>query len=160
MTDSWDTIEPLYDGFDALARSTAGDNVTKAAAEDIVQKAFMELREKLERGERVKNPKGLLERIIHRRTQDYLRSVEDTHELVVAVTPLLREGYNPYDAAIFAADLDAGLRRLPHDEVQAFVLTELRGVDDREAGDILHVDHTTVSRRADRARRKLRKALA
>ena len=53
-----------------------------------------------------------------------------------------------------------GLRDVEFLDRNAFILTELRGLSTYEAADILGIDQSTVSRRADRARRHLKEMIA
>jgi len=53
-----------------------------------------------------------------------------------------------------------GLRQVEYLDRNAFILTELRGLSTYEAADILGIDQSTVSRRADRARRHIKEMIA
>lgn len=63
-------------------------------------------------------------------------------------------------AAELRVDLIRALDALPADERQAFALTELRGLTEREAASLLGVSQKTVNRRAEKARLTLREELA
>lgn len=56
------------------------------------------------------------------------------------------------DTAIFRADFDRALRQLPWGQRAAFVLTELRGLTERETANVLGIDQATVNRRCEAAR--------
>lgn len=60
----------------------------------------------------------------------------------------------------FRTGFDLALRALPEPERDAFILTDLRGLDQREAGDVLGTSQPTVHRRAEAARFYLAKELA
>jgi RNA polymerase sigma factor (sigma-70 family) len=60
----------------------------------------------------------------------------------------------------FRADFDMAVRGLAEEDRQAFLLTEVRGLTQTEAAQILHVDQTTVSRRSERARAQIKEAIA
>lgn len=62
--------------------------------------------------------------------------------------------------ADFTASFDYGVRDLEDDKRDAFILTELRGLTTREAGDVLDTSHTTVRRRAEAARQTIRREIA
>lgn len=53
-----------------------------------------------------------------------------------------------------------GLREVEFLDRNAFILTELRGLSTYEAADVLGIDQSTVSRRADRARRHIKEMIA
>ena len=59
-----------------------------------------------------------------------------------------------------ARDLDAAVRRLPHDLRSAFVLRELQGLSTREIAGVQGTTEKAVERRLARAREKLRSLLA
>lgn len=94
---------------------------------------------------------------------DDLRRAESTPELV-SLAEAGREGiadsFPSIETAMFRADFDRAFRRLPREEAEAFTTTELRGLTQREAADVLGVNQATVSRRAETARETLRKELA
>lgn len=60
----------------------------------------------------------------------------------------------------FAESFDTAVRDLPDDERDAWVLTELRGITDREAAEHLGVSHMTVNRRRKQAVIRIREELA
>lgn len=68
----------------------------------------------------------------------------------MVVEPRLALSEHLYDAVTDLEYLDRA----------AWILTELRGLTTREAGLVLTVDHTTVHRRAERARAQIKEALA
>ena len=53
-----------------------------------------------------------------------------------------------------------GLRQVEYLDRNAFILTELRGLTTYEAADVLGIDQSTVSRRADRARRHIKEMIS
>lgn len=63
--------------------------------------------------------------------------------------PYLGLAENLYDGLAAVTELDR----------QAWILTEMRGLTHREAAPLLGVDHTTVHRRAERARTNLKELL-
>jgi DNA-directed RNA polymerase specialized sigma24 family protein len=54
----------------------------------------------------------------------------------------------------------SGLRDVEYLDRNAYILTELRGLTTYEAAHVLGIDQSTVSRRADRARRHLKEMIA
>lgn len=72
----------------------------------------------------------------------------------------IADSFPSIETAMFRADFDRAFRSLPLEEAEAFTATELRGLTQREAADVLGVNQATVSRRAESARETLRKELA
>lgn len=68
---------------------------------------------------------------------------------MVLAEPFLSLAENLYDGLSSLTELDR----------QAWILTEMRGLTAREAAPLLGVDHTTVHRRAERARTNLKESL-
>lgn len=77
----------------------------------------------------------------------------DTDHLprVQALTPRTSE---------FRTDFDRAVRALEDDERDALILTDLRGLSQREAADVLETSQPTVQRRAEAARDFIRKETA
>jgi RNA polymerase sigma-70 factor (ECF subfamily) len=59
----------------------------------------------------------------------------------------------------FHADFDRAVRVLPEPERDAFILTDLRGLTQREAADVLDTSQMTTQRRAERARQTIREEI-
>lgn len=59
----------------------------------------------------------------------------------------------------FVGRFSEGLGSLEDLDRRAYVLTEVRGLTDREAADVLGMSHMTINRRAERARNHLKEAL-
>jgi RNA polymerase sigma factor (sigma-70 family) len=64
------------------------------------------------------------------------------------------------EGAEFHADFDRAVRALPELERDAFILTELRGLDQREAAAVLGIHQSTVSRRHQAAVDAIREEIA
>lgn len=64
------------------------------------------------------------------------------------------------ETAIIRADFDRAFRQLPRAQAEAFALTELRGLTERETADVLGVAQKTINRRCEAARTYLRGELA
>ena len=64
------------------------------------------------------------------------------------------------DEGVFAGDFDRALRALPSEERDAYILTELRGLSQAEAGAVLGLSQPTVSRLRDAARTAIREEIA
>lgn len=69
------------------------------------------------------------------------------------------DSFPSIESAMFRADFDLAFRALPRESAEAFALTELRGLSQCEAADLLDVNQATVSRRAEAARLTLKKEL-
>lgn len=65
----------------------------------------------------------------------------------------------PLALASFPASFDSAVRRLTEDERGAFILTDLRGLTLREAGEVLGVSHESVRTRRDAAVSALRREI-
>jgi RNA polymerase sigma factor (sigma-70 family) len=65
-----------------------------------------------------------------------------------------------FEDAEFRYDFDLAVRGLPENERDAFIVTELRGLSEREAADVLDTSQPTVHRRAEAARNQLREEIA
>lgn len=65
-----------------------------------------------------------------------------------------------FHGSAFQQTLDAAVRDLPEDERDAWFLTELRGITDREAAEHLGVSYVTVHRRRKQATIRIREELA
>lgn len=142
---------------DALTARLAR-KVGREDAEDIVMQAFVRLGERLER-EPVKDAPALLGTIITGLLKNHYRDSDARATRETPVGEFHDELHPVHDLTLddleFSEDLDAALRGLDEDIRDAFILTELRGLTLREAGDVLGVDNTTVMRRAERARQEL-----
>jgi DNA-directed RNA polymerase specialized sigma24 family protein len=65
-----------------------------------------------------------------------------------------------HEADTFRRRFDSGVRALPSAERDAYILTDLRGLTEREACLVLGVSQMTVNRRAENARHFLRLEIA
>lgn len=125
------------------------------AAEDLTAQAFVQVVAALQKRDAVTKPAGYLMRTAQRLLVDEVRrrKREQPSGLLTEMEPAL-EGANtrparplPQHLASFPDAFDNALRALPEPERDAFILTELRGLTTREAGEVLGVSRTTVSRR-------------
>lgn len=157
--DTWEQLEPLYENFDGLVRSirrTAGGD-----AEDIVQTAFLKLKERLDAGYEARNLKGLLERTIRNDLREYKRyqavreDARDEGRAIAQHPPL-----GTIAAHELALTVDAELNAMPERHARAFVATELQGASSTEAAQALGSTPGAVREGACMARKRLRKALA
>lgn len=137
-------------------------------AEDIVARAFVRLAERLEQ-EPGKNVGDLLGLVVNGLEIDYYRrqaarravevpvGLRDDLDAVAAGQHLLPP--LTVDAYEFQQDFDRAVRDLDDEERDAFILTELRGLSERAAADVLDISQPTVHRRAEAARTNVRKEL-
>lgn len=137
------------------------------AAEDLTAETFVQLAAAYDRGS-VTNGAAVLRSIAQRRLVDEIRHrqrvtpagflTEDDERIDDLVMPVVV----PLSAATaeFRERFDAAVRQLPEPERDAFILTELRGLGDREAAPYLGVSHMTVHTRRKAATDMVRRALA
>ncbi len=64
-----------------------------------------------------------------------------------------------FSLASFPEDFDAAVRGMSETQRETFILTDLRGLDQTEVAELLDVDQSTVSRRLDSARARVRREL-
>jgi RNA polymerase sigma factor (sigma-70 family) len=166
MKEDFPIFETLFrDEFSKLvrhaARSGALDpqDAVQEAYEDLLGTAHSEI------------DKALLYTTVQRRAIDQYRALATRRgtETPVGLLPELEaieadqlahvEPYT-YERHSFAGGFDAALRRLESDEQGAYILTELRGLTQREAADVLDMSQPTVHRRAEVARHTVRKEIA
>jgi len=141
-------------------------------AEDLVSRAFERLSERFSSGRTIENGEALLNVTLsallknHYRDKARLRQKEIpvglTYELDAiaegeGIAHLDEVDYDDYE---FRQEFDSAIRDLHDEERDAFILTELRGLSQIEAGEVLGVSHQTIMRRADRARASIGKELA
>jgi len=105
---------------------------------------------------------GLL--IDHYRTDSHRREHEIPSGLGNVDGDLALTSVDPHTLTLedveFRHDFDLALRNLDEDQRDAFIVTELRGLTEREAADVLDTSQPTVHRRAEAARNQLREEIA
>ena len=153
---------------DALTASLT-KKVGREDAEDIVMRAFVRLAQKLER-KPVKDAPALLGLIVngllidHYRARDTRREIETPVGLQAEIEQELREQRSvpalTVDTYEFQKDFDSAIRDLDDEERDAFIVTELRGLPEREAAEVLGTSQPTVHRRAEAARNYIREEIA
>lgn len=150
---------------DAL-RSSLARRVGTTNAEDIVSRAFVKLSEKLAQ-EPGKNGSDLLGLIVSGLEKNYYRDQSTRLDIPVGLQDDLDRAANTqhiqpgltFERQQFQQNLDLAVRDLPADEREVFILTELRGLTERDAADVLDISQPTVHRRAEAARTTVRKEL-
>lgn len=157
MADAWETLEPLYRHFDGLVKSIRPK--AHGDAEDIVQGAFVKLKERLDRGYEVKNPKGLLERTIANDLRDHLKHKRVHEDTVREIEPLGHAPLGDIDSHMFAVDVTDAIRDLPELRGRAFTATELQGASGIEAAEALDTTPGAVREATHQARTTLRRRL-
>jgi RNA polymerase sigma factor (sigma-70 family) len=156
----WAILGPLYETrWDDTVRRV-GQIVGTWAAEDVAQDAFLRVAQAIEDG-RADNPEAVLATTALRLALDYIRDEawEEAMELN-KISDRLEAPAFPADAGMFGAGLNDALDAMPDDYRSAWILTELRGLSGREAGALLGIDQSTVSRRSEMARRYIVKELS
>lgn len=154
----------VFEDHYAQVRSHFARRLDDDTAQDAAALVFAKLAAAVEAG-RTDDPVRLLPLIVHevalQGAKESARRAEpvglagDIAELLELgkARPL---GFAAYE---FQGDFDGALRGLLEPERDAFILTELRGLTTREAGDVLDTSHTTVRRRAEAARQTVRKEI-
>jgi RNA polymerase sigma factor (sigma-70 family) len=134
-------------------------------AQDAAALVFAKLASAVEQGNT--DPARLLPLIVNevawKGARDAARRREEPAGLAADIAELLELGIArplTYAEHRFTADFDTAIRALEDETRDAFILTELRGLTTREAGDVLDTSHTTVRRRAEAARLTVRREIA
>ena len=114
--------------------------------------------------EPVKDAPALLGVIVNGMVQDYFRSTgsrrrEEPAGLAHDLAELADSRPLTYETHTFGTRFDSAVRELDPDDRDAYILTELRGLPEREAADVLGTSQPTVHRRAEAARTFVRKEL-
>jgi RNA polymerase sigma factor (sigma-70 family) len=164
------TFEQLYGSdFNRLARRYGRTLGSAADGEEVAGRAFIDLWAAINR-QLVTDQRALLFTIADRRATDVLREryqsglprglepweLEGGEELppVWAIIPP-----EDFDTVEFQTTFDAGLRSLPKDERDTFILTELRGASTAETAHLTDASVRTVERRRAAARTFIAKEL-
>ncbi len=170
--------ELFRDEYDGLVLYFTTKLSDPALAEDLAMESFAQL---IQAGDEVDEPEALLRTIAKRRLVDTIRKREaapeflswealgEDEEALVAAGLVYNLTDDDRDESVvlvgekeraaFRAKFDEAVRRLDPIDRDAFILTELRGLDTTEAGELLDLDQTRVSRRASAARAQIRKEL-
>ena len=125
----------------------------------MVAEAFTALWQTIETGA-VRDPAGLLHSIAEGLAIDSFRKShreslrQEKLENLGALRPV-----GSQEPSTFLTDFDRAVRAVPEPERASFILTELRGLTEREAAGVLGLSHMTVNRRAANARLLVREAL-
>ncbi len=154
----WLLVEPYERGLRALAYRLLGDrNLMDDALQEAYLKAFRALSSY--RGEA--SVAAWLYRIVYNSCLDQLRRGRlRRHAPLEATDERADPGPDPADVAVRRHDLAAALASLPPDMRAAVLLVDAEGLDYGEAAEVLGVSRGTVASRLNRARTRLRRALA
>lgn len=143
--------EERYESTVRLARLLTGES---HAAEDIAQDAFVKVYRFAESSQRpIANPAALL-----RTTTVNLCRTWHTRQRRAELR-MVKHGPDPTSLTVWERELDASLRRLPHDQRAVIVLRYWLGLTEAEIADALDCRPGTVKSRHARALRTLRKEL-
>jgi DNA-directed RNA polymerase specialized sigma24 family protein len=161
--DTGQALELLYESSFGKATRVAARIVGHAQAEDIASETMLRAAQRLGEGRSLAEVEQLIPLIAfgiaaneYRRGDIPSGLGREDDEL----GHLLSARARTFEEADFTALFDYGVRALEDDDRDAFILTELRGLTTREAGDVLDTSHTTVRRRAEAARLAVRKEIA
>jgi RNA polymerase sigma factor (sigma-70 family) len=128
----------------------------RAQAEEIADEAFARLQEK---DDPDGDPAELLWGIAFNVAKEHTRVARRDEKL--RQEPCLGGHAIPsIGIAIFRADFDRAMRRLPPNLRAAFALTELRGLTERETAEVLGIARSTVHVRCEAARTILKEELS
>lgn len=170
-------FEALYSqDYDGLVRRAAGKTESREDAEDIVARSFTKLWRHIENGYR-DDLGARLNQIIDSGLKDYWQAQASRRAIETPVGGPMDVAYAedstrkngltaltvPYatiEDVEFRTDFDRALRGVDEPYRDAFILTDIRGLSQYEAADLLGIDQATVSRRADIARAQIRKELS
>jgi RNA polymerase sigma factor (sigma-70 family) len=163
-TDTSD-LQALYDANAAHLRGFINRKVGHPEdAEDILQESFLRMVKAYDRATPPELPHMLLWSIAIGEINRYYKGKAEQPELVSLdgimeltdqewdVVRLRGRSFLCEDHATLPAQHDEGVRDLPDRERDAYILTDLRGLTLREAGDVLDVSKDTVMRGRDSAR--------
>lgn len=157
---TWAVIGPLYDErHDALVRQA--ERIVGADAEDVVHEAFVRIARAVEdSGKTSEDAAAMLNMTVRNLALNHLRDLREEPMELTTITGMI-DSPRPLTAerGMFVTDFNEALRALPEDQAQAFILTEIRGLSQREAGEILEVSAMAINRRAEAARRTLAREL-
>jgi RNA polymerase sigma factor (sigma-70 family) len=164
--DTFETFENLYRSEYQAMLKHAGRFGHRS--HDVVQEAYAALWSII-RSRDVENPRALLYKIAeHQALKGYDASKRRnavevpaglSHDLAEIEEELAAQRAHTADREEFIESFDGALRALPGDELDAFLLTELRGLTSREAAGVLGTSHMTTHRRAESARLHVREEI-
>lgn len=126
--------------------------VPRHDVEDIVDEAFARLKHTDAR------PGQLWQTALYV-TQEWGRAQAKQLSAAEQVSILSGTAIPPIETAILRLDFDRAFRQLPREQQEAFALTELRGLTERETASVLGVSQKTINRRCEAARHYLREEL-
>jgi len=154
----------LYSG--AMRNMWRHHSLQHADREDVLLASFVELIRTMERGY-VGDPGALLHTIANRRAIDAVRANVTRLNLEIPVGGTAELGWVEENQSrflnrmpFFEGDFDQAVRDLPEEERDAYILTELRGLSQVAAADVLGVSQPTMSRRLDAARDFIREEIS
>ncbi len=124
-------------------------------AEDVVSEAFV----RVHRRYGARATPELLWRVAFNAAADLQRAEEKQSELGGCAGFLNGVAIPGIDTAIIRADFLRAFRLLPRTQQEAFALTELRGLTERETAEVLAIPRQTVNWRCEAARTFLQKEL-
>ena len=154
----WSLVEPHDRGLRALAYRLLGDrDLMDDALQEAYLKAFRAVRSF--RGDSA--VASWLYRIVYNACLDQLRRARRRrHDPLEAAGERSSPGPDPAEVATHRHDLGAALASLPPDMRAAVLLVDAEGMDYGEAAGILGIPRGTLASRLNRARDRLRDALA
>ncbi len=162
--DHTDQYGALEDGFKESYSSLFNQALrivrTADAADDVVQEAFVNTMAAIERGERINNVGGWMNRCVHNSSMNYVRQysrkqipMKDNFELVDPDSlPELAYAKRRYNKSLCKA-----IDKLTPAQQSVFVLSDVKGLKQREIASTLKCSENSVSQLLSRARGHVRK---
>lgn len=156
---TWAVIGPLYERHDDLVRQAT--RIVGPDAEDIVHEAYLRIARAVEDGKTGEDAANMLGTTVRNLAFNHLRDNAREEPMELGTITGMIDSPRPLnnERAMFVTDFNEALRELPRDQAEAFVLTEIRGLSQREAAEILETSAMTIGRRAESARRTLAREL-
>jgi RNA polymerase sigma-70 factor (ECF subfamily) len=154
----WSLVEPYDRGLRALAFRVLGD---RDLMDDALQEAYLKAFRALRSFREESAVASWLYRIVYNSCLDQLRGAgRRRHEPLEAAAERSHSGPDPAEVATRRRDLATALASLPPDMRAAVLLVDAEGMGYGEAAEVLGISRGTVASRLNRARARLRRALA
>jgi RNA polymerase sigma factor (sigma-70 family) len=170
LTDSFGlSLGGIFERQNATAKRVALKMLDESAAEDVASETMIRVAARLNQGLTAQEAEALVPIIAYGLAVDEYRRqeipaglghVDDWLGSLIEEESLAVNEALTVDRDAFAAAFDNGVRGLNEEDFTAFTLTDLRGLPEREAADVLGTSQKTINRRRESARHILRGAIA
>lgn len=159
--ETWAILGPLYEERRGELVRHVERIIGPWAAEDVAHDAFLAISRAIMAGKTLADAEAMLWPTAARLALNHIR--DEAWEEAMDLTTISDRIEVPAlsaESGLFGSGLNDALDAMPNDYRSAWVLTELRGLSGREAGELLGIDQSTVSRRSEMARRYIVKELS